>query len=74
MPTGRPVVGLARAPKEARGILRTLAERPAYWTPYGQNNFGQRYRTLVFCSVLVCISNLRSLTNRSPVVTSVLGC
>ena len=24
-----------------------LAERPAYWTPYGQNNFGQRYRTLV---------------------------
>ena len=32
---------------QARGILRTLAERPAYWTPYGQNNFGQRYRTLV---------------------------
>ena len=26
------------------------------------------------CSVLFCISNLRSLTSRSLVVTSVLGC
>ena len=24
-----------------------LAERPARWAPYGQNNFSQRYRTLV---------------------------
>ena len=32
---------------EARGILKFLAERPARWAPYGQNNFSQRYRTLV---------------------------
>ena len=32
---------------EARGILRFLAERPARCAPYGQNNFSQRYRTLV---------------------------
>jgi hypothetical protein len=32
---------------EARGILKFLAERPARWAPYGQNNFSVRYRTLV---------------------------
>ena len=32
---------------EARGILKFLAERPARWAPYGQNNFSLRYRTLV---------------------------
>jgi hypothetical protein len=32
---------------EARGILKFLAERPARWAPYGQNNSSQRYRTLV---------------------------
>ena len=32
---------------EARGILKFLAERPARWALYGQNNFSLRYRTLV---------------------------